>query len=1121
LAPGYYKVEATSKDKDGNEVKAIEYITIFQTKSGQMPGSIYTTEYTQKSTIEPGDKAVFWHGTSLPDGFIIQQTLRKAPGGVNATETVKSSFDFLKPQKGFTSNTYDAKEADRGGFAVNRIMVYHNRVYIQQWNVNVPWSNKELSISMETFRDKLQPGDEETWKIKISGAKGEAVAAEMLASMYDASLDAFAPHSWQGINPWTNHYFSERWGSGLNFSQAQGRQKTWWEKYESFDKRYDYLMQVGDGYSHRVYAMRMTAPPMALAQDAELNEVVVSKLEGKVAGVQVAAAPRVVEEDYDKVFTKKAESEIKKEKTDLSGIQIRKNFNETAFFFPDLQTDKEGNISFSFTMPEALTQWKLQLLGHTTDARFVQSSRTVVTQKELMVIPNAPRFFRQGDNMEFSVKISNLGDKELTGQAQLQMLNAATMQPVDGWFKNVFPNQYFTVAAGQSTALKFPIEIPYLYNDAVMYRVIAKASPDGKGLAAVGDGEEMAIPVLTNRMLVTESFPLNLRGTDYKGFTWNRFKQLSAEAEKTVGVDHHSITVEYTTNPAWYAVQSLPYLMEYPYDCAEQIWNRFYANALAGKIANSSPRIKEIFESWKNKTPDALLSNLQKNPELKSALLEETPWVLDAKNETEQKRNIGLLFDLVRMQNEAESAMNKLKDLQSPNGGFVWFKGGRDDRYMTQYILTGIGHLHRLAASPDKTQQELKNILNRGLPYADARIKEEYDDLIKNKVDLKKYQPSSFAIQYLYMRSFFPEFAVAENAKKAVQFFTQQAKIHWMRNGKYEQGMIALALHRGGDKATATNIIASLTQNSIANEEFGMYWREFNNPGWYWWQAPIESHALLMEAYHEIEGNMQRIDDLKTWLLKQKQTTNWKTTKATAEACYALLLRGTDWLSEEKIVSIQLGNYKINSANEEKIEAGTGYIKHVVAKKKINTSMGDIIVQLEPVKKNNAAPTPTTSWGAVYWQYFEDLDRITPAETSVSIKKDLYVQRNTDRGPVLELLKEGALLKVGDRVKVRVEIKNDRNMEYVHLKDMRASCFEPVNVLSGYRWQGGLGYYEATKDASSNFFIGYLPRGTWVFEYELRATLAGNFSNGITSLQCMYAPEFSSHSKGIRVDVAD
>ncbi|HSK11580.1 MAG TPA: hypothetical protein VK907_00115, partial [Phnomibacter sp.] len=701
---------------------------------------------------------------------------------------------------------------------------------------------------------------------------------------------------------------------------------------------------------------------------------------------------------------------------------------------------------------------------------------------------------------------------ELTGQVQLQLFNAATMQPVDGWFKNVFPNQYFTAEAGQSTAVKFPVEVPYLYNDALVYRVVAKAGD-------ISDGEEMALPVLTNRMLVTESFPLNLRNADIKTFNWTRFTELSATNQNTGGPDHHSLTVEYTTNPAWYAVQALPYIMEYPYDCSEQIWNRFYANALAGKIANSSPRIKEVFESWKNKTPDALLSNLEKNPELKSALLEETPWVLQAKTEAEQKKNIGLLFDLVRMENETSAALNKLKDLQSPNGGFVWFKGGQDDRYMTQYILSGMGHLKQLNAWPEKQNSVLQNMIDRALPYLDARLADEYDQIMKQKPAPAANYLSSFALQYLYMRSFFTDRPIASRSQKAVEYFKDQARKHWLKTSKYQQGMIALAFHRNGDAQLPKTILASLTENSISHPEFGMYWKEFNNPGRYWWEAPIESHALLMEAYHEIENNVQRVDDLRTWLLKQKQTTNWKTTKATAEACYALLLRGTEWLSEERVVTIEMGNYTLTNAGNEKTEAGTGYFKANIPKEKITPAMGNIKVKVNDAGKEKKTTSGLTSWGAVYWQYFEDLDRITPAETSVSIKKDLYVITNTDRGPVLQVLKEGETLKVGDRVKVKVEIRNDRQLEYVHLKDMRASCFEPADALSGYKYQGGLGYYESIKDASSNFFISYLPRGTWVFEYELRVSHSGDFSNGITTLQSMYAPEFSSHSQGIRVKV--
>lgn len=1111
LAPGYYRFEGTAKDKDGQEVKSIGFIAVFDPKNNKLPANTIGASFNEKVIAGPGEQAVIWQGTAVEKPFIIQQTIKKGKTGKDANGETINTFDYLTPAPGMQRYSFAVAEADRGGYAVNRIFVFNNRVYAQNRTISVPWTNKELRISFETFRDKLKPGFNETWTVKISGAKGEQIAAEMLAGMYDASLDQFAPHQWEGINPWKDNNFYTKWNSEGNFTQAQTREVTAQIKNEIYDKRYDellrgdynYDMVYGGGGRRTLMRNQMAVSDMAMASPAMEARGV-----GEMDEMSKFTPPKIVK-DEETIYEEKAP--VMPEKDNNNGIQVRKNFNETAFFFPDLKTDEPGNISFSFTIPEALTQWKLQLLGHTSDARFAYSSRTAVTQKQLMVIPNAPRFMRQGDNMEMNVKISNLSTGELTGQAKLQMINPTTGQPVDGWFRNVFPNQYFTVAAGQSVSVKFPIEVPFLYNDAVMYRVVAHAGD-------ISDGEEMAIPVLTNRMLVTESFPLNLRGTDAKTFDWERFRKLNADIQKSTAFDNHSLTVEYTTNPAWYAVQSLPYLMDYPYDCAEQTWNRFYANALAGKIANSSPRIKAVFESWKNLTPDALISNLQKNPELKSALLEETPWVLDAKNETEQKRNIGLLFDLVRMNSEAESALNKLKELQSPNGGFVWFKGGRDDRYMTQYILTGMGHLKKLNAWPEKQQQLLKSITAKAIVYADARIKEEYDEIMKQKPEAGKNYLSSYAIQYLYMRSFFTEQAVAENSKKSVAYFTAQAKAHWVKQGKYQQGMIALALHRGGDLQTPKAILASLTENSISSEEFGMYWKEFNNPGWYWWQAPIESHSLLMEAYAEIENNDKRVDDLKTWLLKQKQTTSWKSTKATAEACYALLMRGTDWLSEERTVTIDLGGYKMKS-NEAGAEAGTGYFKQVIPKEKITANMGTITVKTETVKNSGKTSSTGTSWGSVYWQYFEELDKITPAETGVKIKKDLYVVRNSDRGPVLNLLKDGESLKVGDRVKVRVEIRNDRNMEYVHLKDMRASCFEPVNVLSGFRYQGGLGYYEATKDASSNFFMGYLPRGTWVFEYELRANQAGTFSNGITTLQCLYAPEFSSHSQGIKVSV--
>ena len=792
----------------------------------------------------------------------------------------------------------------------------------------------------------------------------------------------------------------------------------------------------------------------------------------------------------------------------IEEVKVRKNFNETAFFFPQLKTDAEGNVEFSFTIPEALTQWKLLTLAHTKNAASGYTEKTMVTQKPLMVQPNAPRFIREGDKMEFSAKVVNLTDKEVTGTAVLELIEATTNAPIDGWFKNIFPTQFFTVAAGQSSALKFPMEVPFNFNSAMSYRIVAKTSE-------ASDGEEMAIPVLTNRMLVTESMPLNVRGTNTKTF---KFEKLLNSASSTT-LSNHALTVEYTSNPAWYAVQALPYLMEYPYECAEQTFNRYYANTLASFVSNSNPKIKAVLEKWKNLDTAALMSNLQKNEELKSALLQETPWVLEAQNEALQKKNIALLFDMVKMSAEQEKAFNKLKEIQLDNGGFSWFRGGRDDRYMTQYIITGVGHLRKLGALNSSNYENVKAIVDKAVPYLDKKIKEDYDDLIKYKVKISNNNTSFQQIQYLYMRSFFSEIKTAASSQKSVDYYKGQIKKYWLQNNKYMQGMIALALHRGKDAATPKAIIKSLKENAIYNEEMGMYWKDWaNGGGYYWHQAPIESQAMMIEAFTDIDGNATTVDDLKTWLFKQKQTQNWKTTKATAEACYALLLGGNNWLAEEKEVSINLDNKIVINSKDDATQAGTGYFKKRLDGEKVKAEMGNITVNLNSSTSKPLNQT-STSWGSVYWQYFKDLDKITSAETPLKLKKQLFKEVNTDKGPSLVAINDGDELKVGDKVKVRIELKVDRDMEYFHMKDMRAACMEPTNFISEYKWQGGLGYYESTKDASTNFFFSWLSRGSYVFEYPMFVTHTGNFSNGITTIQCMYAPEFTSHSEGIRVNV--
>jgi uncharacterized protein YfaS (alpha-2-macroglobulin family) len=329
------------------------------------------------------------------------------------------------------------------------------------------------------------------------------------------------------------------------------------------------------------------------------------------------------------------------------------------------------------------------------------------------------------------------------------------------------------------------------------------------------------------------------------------------------------------------------------------------------------------------------------------------------------------------------------------------------------------------------------------------------------------------------------------------------------------QGMMALIMQRYEEKETAAAIVKSIKEHALYSEEMGMYWKA--GYGYYWYQAPIETHALLIEVFDEVTNDAKSVDELKTWLLKQKQTQDWQTTKATAEACYALLLKGEDWIAESKPPEITLGKEHPLTIIPGKtavegettgVEAGTGYFKTAWTGKDIDADMGNVTV-----KNNNNI----VAWGSLYWQYFENLDRITPAETPLSLKKKLFIEKPSDTGPVIHPVGDKAQLKIGDRVKVRIELRVDRDMEYVHMKDLRASCMEPEDVISGYRWQGGLGYYQGTKDASTNFFFDYLPKGTYVFEYGLRVTHEGDFSNGITSIQCMYAPEFTSHSEGVRV----
>ncbi len=1105
--PGWYVIEAIATDNDGGEVKTTAYVQLYDKKSPAVPGQAFFWSASLGEHAEPGATAAFLTGTTASDVFLIQEK-KRMPDDDDA-RNVPGEFSFHTFSNQYQTFSFPITEQHRGGFGITQFFVKNNRLYSQSRHIAVPWSNKKLDLQFTTFRDKTLPGSEEKWQIQIKGQKGEQLAAEMLVSMYDASLDQFRPHRWNIPDIWPAYHNYYSWQGTKSFAGVSSdNYSTMPVKHQPFDKKYDQLLSFRYGPLYDTYARvftrmsmpmttrakRETATDMMQAASVEREEIA---MDGAAANIAETAPPP-------------APPSSGGTETGSANNPIRSHFNETAFFFPELKTDSTGNISFGFTMPEALTQWKTMALAHTTDLAFGYAQTTTVTQKELMVQPNAPRFVREKDSMAFSAKIVNMGEQVLNGFARLELFDAATDQPVDHLFNNAVQAKNFSAPAGQSAAVSFQLAIPANFRSALRYRISATSgNAEGQQLS---DGEENILPVLTNQMLVTEVLPLNMRTPGTRTFRFNKLLQ----SGKSSTQQSSGLTIAYTANPAWYAIQSLPYLTEYAHESSEQTFSRYYANALAATIANSHPRIKNIVEKWQQEHTgiNGLVAALQKNQELKSVLLEETPWLTDAKDETEQQKRIALLFDMNRMSNESVASFRKLSEMQTPNGGFAWFKGGPDNRYITQYIITGIGHLYKLNAhTPDNLQSEWSGLIEKGLAYSDSRIREDYDALLKNKADLKKNNLTNIAIQYLYMRSFFPDSKIPEATQTAYRFYLEQSKKYWLSQSRYMQGLTALALHRNGDKETPGKILASLKQHALQHEELGMYWKDVRG-GLYWHQAPVETQALLIEAFHEIAADAQSVNNMKTWLLKQKQTQHWGNTRATAEACYALLLQGSNWLAETPAVKINLGNKVFSSGESD--AAGTGYFQYRVQGKDVAPAMGDITVSVQASAKETSG-----SWGAVYWQYFEDLDKITSsAETRMplQLKKGLFVERLSATGPVLEPV-GSAPLKVGDKLKVRIELRVDRDMEYVHMKDSRAAGAEPVNVLSSYKWQGGMGYYEATKDASTHFFFDQLYKGTYVFEYPLFVTHEGNFSAGIATIQCMYAPEFAAHSEGKRIEV--
>ncbi|MBP5706256.1 MAG: hypothetical protein J6W76_03145, partial [Spirochaetales bacterium] len=609
------------------------------------------------------------------------------------------------------------------------------------------------------------------------------------------------------------------------------------------------------------------------------------------------------------------------------------------------------------------------------------------------------------------------------------------------------------------------------------YRITAEAGN-------YADGEEATLPILPRRMLVTETIPLSTKRKETKTFS---IKKLS-DLKNNPSITNQQLSVEYTANPAWTALMSLPYLTEYPYDCMEQTFSKIYGNALAAHLIQANPSLAEMIANDKSEP----VSQLAKNEDLKSVLLQESPWLWNAQNEKNGYSEVKQFLDTKKTAADQKILLKKLKDGQHISGGWPWFKGGYESFWVTMHIAKEYGHLRKLGVHLDD-EATYQSMMNKAVTFCDKCATEWYDYAKKMKT-LDNNHLDGTAVDYLYMRSFYPDRHVKFRDKTAYNYFMNQARKYWTTLSTPYAAKIMLVMFRAGDKL-ADEIKESIKQYGIDDEEFGHTWNAVSS---LYKSGAISAQALMIETFCEVEPKYDKIPDMRVWLLKQKQTQDWYTTTATTEAVYALLLNNVEAVTKRNEVEIVLGNTEKVSTLD--ADNNAGYIRHNIAGENVTSEMGNIKL----TNKSNQL-----SWGGVFWQYYDDIANIDKnGSAAMRVSKQYIVTNSSGREK-----SPSEQISVGDFVTVRLRITADRDYEYVQLKDTRPSCLEPTEFASCYYWDK-LSYYMSIKDASVNFFFDRLPKGAWTLDYKTKVTNSGTYLSGITTVQCMYAPEFAAHSDG-------
>ena len=1063
LPSGNYRLKLSAKDTQGRECTASKNFLLFSLNDKRPPFVITDWFYQDGLEFDAASPATIYIGSSEKNVYLLYDVF----AGNKRLESKR-----IQLSDSVISFRFPYKKEYGDGILVSMAFVKDGRLYSHNARIMKPAPEKKLQLKWTTFRDKLRPGQQEEWKLTVLYPDGRPAEAEMLATMYDASLDKI--------------YSAHKLDFGVDFHYVVPL--TYWNTsymrnaYLYVDFPLKRFRAVPLEYSELIIPStgRMEAMVVGYGGSPRATLAGALKIRGRSAANAVmnqeAVTDMVLQEEMVETSAQeKAEMGSSEELAETGDIQIRENFAETAFFYPQLRTNEKGEVSISFVLPESLTRWKFMGLAHTRNVDYGKIEATATASKEFMLQPNMPRFVRVGDKANIAASLMNLSDKGVKGTVRMELFNPET--------EKVFysQKQKFDVKGGETGHVNFTFEVSDKY--AVMAcRMVA----DGDTFS---DGEQRYIPVLTDKQWVTETVPLNVNGEGAHTFSLeNLFNKHSKTASE------QRLTVEFTAHPAWYAVQALP-VVAHPQNEDALSWaTAYYAHSLAAYIVKENPRIKQVFDSWKAQggTKETFMSNLQKNQELKNILLAETPWLAEATNEAEQKQRIATLFDLNTMNSQLAVSVEKLGELQNADGAWSWYKGMQGSRYVTTQVMEMLVRLNAL--THQDADSRMQPMIQKGFEYLGKQAAEEYKSMKEaEKKGAVGIRPSEQVLRYLYICALDGKAPVDE---KVNRYFIDKLSGEGKELTIYGKALGAIILQQAGKVAEAKLFMQSLMEYSVVTDEMGRY---FDTPKarYSWFSYKIPTEVAAMEAIQRITKDTKAIDEMKRWLLKQKQTQTWETPIATADAVYALMATGaSDLLANTGGVEITLGKEVIRTPADDAI----GYIKKTVS--------GDVM----NIKKVSVDKEGTgMGWGAVYAQYLESMDQIGEQGNGLSVSRQLY------KGD--EALNESAPLKVGDKITVRLTVKADRDMDFVQIKDDRAACMEPLQAVSGFRWGNGLGYYQATKDASTQFFIDQMRKGTYVIEYQVYVNRTGEYQAGIATVQSAYAPEFGGHTGGYRVMV--